>query len=397
MKQMFSILLALALFLLPLRTNADEDPAQALKEKHEPLVFAAMTQLTRYGCDDANLYRPEYFLRSSNAWNMLERFDSGWFTRCKSKTVSNLRAEHWTYVSATEFCVDVYCDFTCDYSYAYKTEVFPCAYHLCFRQTNATNDTWQVVDFFNITLDSEIEYAQKLTDENEGIMVYPVTGPSYIGYMAVIDDPSRVFVGTIDYFGSTAKGMRIDKLTAKYSAVGGINGGGFSDSGGTGTGGQPSGLIISNGNLLRKHSPNSESSSVVIGFDQNDTLIVGKYSSIDSLNLRDAMAFNAALIVDGKNMTNDIRRLTLTTRTAIGQDADGRVLMLVIEGRQPNSLGASFADLAQIMLEFGAINAGNLDGGTSTTLYLNNASVYSGYRLDCSRNIPAAFLIKPVS
>ena len=70
--------------------------------------------------------------------------------------------------------------------------------------------------------------------------------------------------------------------------------------------------------------------------------------------------------------------------------------MLVIKGREPDSLGATLDELTEIMLQFGAVNAANLDGGTSTCLYLNGESIYSGFRLDCSRSIPTAFLIAPV-
>ena len=48
--------------------------------------------------------------------------------------------------------------------------------------------------------------------------------------------------------------------------------------------------------------------------------------------------------------------------------ADGAVLMLVIDGRQPHSLGATYKDCIDVMLEYGAVNAGNLDGGSSTIL-----------------------------
>ena len=140
------------------------------------------------------------------------------------------------------------------------------------------------------------------------------------------------------------------------------------------------------------------SSSVVIGFDENDKLIVGKYKSneIEGLKLRDAMAFNYALVQDGAAVQNKNVKVAYTTRTALGQDADGRVLMLVIKGREPDSLGATLDELTEIMLQFGAVNAANLDGGTSTCLYLNGESIYSGFRLDCSRSIPTAFLIAPV-
>ena len=75
----------------------------------------------------------------------------------------------------------------------------------------------------------------------------------------------------------------------------------------------------------------------------------------------------------------------LNPRTAFGQRSDGAVLLLIIDGRQTHSLGASLKDLSQVMLAFGAVNAGNLDGGGSTALYydgeiLNNCTSIYGMR-----------------
>ena len=83
----------------------------------------------------------------------------------------------------------------------------------------------------------------------------------------------------------------------------------------------------------------------------------------------------------------------LNPRTAIGQRSDGAILMLVIEGRQPNRLGATMTDLAQIMLDFGAMNACNLDGGSSSMMwydgrYINNTASVIGIR-----PIPTSFLV----
>ena len=56
-------------------------------------------------------------------------------------------------------------------------------------------------------------------------------------------------------------------------------------------------------------------------------------------------------------------------RTAIGLLADGRALLLVVDGRQPAwSVGMSLEELARLFLEFGAVDAINLDGGGSTTM-----------------------------
>ena len=68
--------------------------------------------------------------------------------------------------------------------------------------------------------------------------------------------------------------------------------------------------------------------------------------------------------------------------------------MLVVQGRQPDSFGASFENLQDVMLAFGAVNAGNLDGGHSSAMWLADECVYSGYPIEVSRNMPGAFLIK---
>ena len=63
-------------------------------------------------------------------------------------------------------------------------------------------------------------------------------------------------------------------------------------------------------------------------------------------------------------------------RTAIGVLADGRALLLVVDGRQPAlSVGMSLEELAQLLVEFGAVDAINLDGGGSTTMVVDKAIV----------------------
>jgi hypothetical protein len=63
-------------------------------------------------------------------------------------------------------------------------------------------------------------------------------------------------------------------------------------------------------------------------------------------------------------------------RTAIGRLADGRILLLVVGGRQPyHSLGMTLVELAMLMRRLGATDALNLDGGGSTTLVVRGVVV----------------------
>ncbi len=57
-------------------------------------------------------------------------------------------------------------------------------------------------------------------------------------------------------------------------------------------------------------------------------------------------------------------------RTAVGIDADGRkLLILVVDGRSSVSRGYTMVELADMMVALGAENAINLDGGGSSAMY----------------------------
>lgn len=60
-------------------------------------------------------------------------------------------------------------------------------------------------------------------------------------------------------------------------------------------------------------------------------------------------------------------------RTALGITEDGRLLLVTVNGRQPNiSVGMSLAELGNLLMELGAVQAMNLDGGGSTTMVIRN-------------------------
>ena len=235
---------------------------------------------------------------------------------------------------------------------------------------------------------------QPMSDE-DGIQVYEVKGGTYHGYMMIVQDPSRVTVGVCrDEFTASA-GLELYQLAERYDAVAAINGGAFSDSGGQGNGGQPIGLVVSEGKLMHKAQP-SNYRNLVIGFTEDDILVFGKWSTEQAYKwkLRDAVVFGPALVMNGEAL--DVKGISsgLNPRTAIGQRADGSVLLLVIDGRQANSLGATFSDLIKVMLDFDAVNAANLDGGSSSLLYYNGDYVNNGVVLTGSRHLPTAFIVR---
>ena len=134
----------------------------------------------------------------------------------------------------------------------------------------------------------------------------------------------------------------------------------------------------------------------IIGFNKENVLIVGKMTGNQAVNMgiRDAVCFGPTLIVNGNPLTVAGAGSGLNPRTAIGQRADGTVLLLVIEGRQATSLGASYNDLIRVMLEYGAVNAANLDGGSSSVMYNKSELINSNASFIGLRKVPTAILIR---
>lgn len=226
------------------------------------------------------------------------------------------------------------------------------------------------------------------------IEVLDVSGATYTGKLMIIRDPSRVFVGTVPVFGD-GDGQKVDVMCTRYDAVAGINGGEFVDGDVTSTA-MPVGLVISQGEMLNGAV---DGSYHVTGFTEDNVLVVGNMTGQEALDLklRDAVHINnnigPFLIINGE--LQDVSGVGggLNPRTAIGQRADGAVLLLAIDGRQANSLGASFSDLMNIMNEYGAINASTMDGGTSTQMCYNGKVINHPYSPWGARECPTAFLV----
>lgn len=220
-----------------------------------------------------------------------------------------------------------------------------------------------------------------------------VNGSTFKGKMLIVNDPSRVYVATPEAFNLPSGGMRVEEMCRRDDALAGVNGGGFLDENGVGDGGCPIGLVISNGVMM---NGSSSQGSDVIGFDRENRLVVGHMTDQEALDrgIRDAVNFGPILIVNGEPVQVAGSGGGLNPRTAIGQRADGAVLLLVIDGRQTHSLGASYKDLIEVMIEFGAINAANLDGGSSSLMCYEGEIITTCASLYGSRKIPTAFLVR---
>ena len=253
---------------------------------------------------------------------------------------------------------------------------------------NSTVDTLEVTDESLIVIPTAEEIAAD--SEREPLEIIDIAASTYKGKLMIVRDPSRVVMAVPPVLGANGEGVQISKLVENEGGVAGINAGGFIDVGGVGNGGEPLGIIIKDGKLLYDGG-----SSIVVGFDKDD--IVGWMSAQQAMekNIRDACSFGPVFIVNGKRSDVAGTGGGLNPRTCIGQTADGSVLLLTIDGRQATSIGATYEDCINILEEYGAVNAANLDGGSSTVMYYNGEIINVSASVYGPRKLPSAFVVLP--
>lgn len=231
-----------------------------------------------------------------------------------------------------------------------------------------------------------------LTDEDgDGIILQEVTGEGYCGYMMVVLDPSRVIMGSVPQsYG--AQGYTVEQYVRHFDAVAGVNGGGFDDPNGKGNGSVPDGMAVFDGQIYYAEKGCRQGFA---GFDSRHILHVGSFTAEDirAKDIRYGASYGPVLVVNGEAVDPDILGSGVNPRTAIGQRSDGAVLLLVIDGRQVSSLGATFTDLAEVFLSYGAVNACNLDGGSSSMMWYQDEYINSSASVIGIRPIPTSFVV----
>ena len=225
-------------------------------------------------------------------------------------------------------------------------------------------------------------------DYPDGLYIEEVKGKTFNAYVMVIQDPSKVYMATSSTpFSKDKPGLRVNEAIAKEGAIAAINAGAFFDNGTSDpvVGSVPEGLVIAGGEVLWKTGQAPENGFV--GFNYDNQMIVDHSmtaSRAKELNIRDGCCFGPALIINGTiNQKAYSSNSGFNPRTAIGQRADGAVIFVCIDGRQAGSLGGSYKDIINIMVEYGAVNACNLDGGSSTVMVYEDQ--YGRYDSDTDR------------
>ena len=259
-----------------------------------------------------------------------------------------------------------------------------------------------------IAVDTEVEG----NFDANGIEIAEVNGRSFYGTMMIVADPAKVIVGTTYPWGEYGK--ELDQLVTMHGAVGGVNGGLYAAD--MNKGGKPYGVCVSKGEILL-NDPSGWTGLYMIGMDNKNILRIESISGwtptqfknyVEEQGIRDAVAFQdeasdsnnhfVPLVINGEPRQLNGAGSGANPRTVIGQRADGAMLLFVTDGRGASGhLGATAQDLINVMLQFGAVNAANLDGGSSSSMYYDGEYLMTSvtlYYANSSWRLPTSFLVK---
>ena len=248
-------------------------------------------------------------------------------------------------------------------------------------------------------------------DYPDGIRIERVYGDTYTAHVMLVRNPADVYLATsTDRFSTSIPGTRINNEIETEGAIAAINGGAFNDDGTINAyvGSLPIGLTVSKGEIVWD---DGQSYWGFAGFNEDNVLIVANTMSAKQakeLKIRDGCCFGPVLLMNGVvNDSQFSRNSGYNPRTAIGQRSDGTVIFVCIDGRQAGSLGGTYADIINIMVEFGAVNACNLDGGASSVMLYRDTygrytepgevAMINNHALlqEAPRKMPTFFMVRP--
>lgn len=193
-------------------------------------------------------------------------------------------------------------------------------------------------------------------------------------YLVAIYDPKRVHAVSVK---NLKGGSILTDIAKENEAIVAINGGGYSWSNY-----MPSGLIVSEGTF--KYASSKEE-HITGGFNEDGVLLLGAFNKqqIEEKNIKEALSFGPILISNGTPIKIvGTGGSGLNPRTVLAQRKDGIVLFLVVNGYGQKLSwkgrgGVYLNDLLIILERYGAYNAINMDGGSSSTLAIEGKLINS--------------------
>jgi exopolysaccharide biosynthesis protein len=252
-------------------------------------------------------------------------------------------------------------------------------------------------------------------DDGDGLILVPITAHTFSASLLVIRDPSNIHLSSSYPWSTDARernGLTVGQHCEQSNAIAGINAGEYVTSG-TNWGGKPVGVVVEDGEILYNGPTYGD---VMVGFNEDTVLVVKDVGGMSAASFQnyvtenhitDAASFKdisggninhfTKLIINGEAVELGGKGSGANPRTAIAQCADGTVLFLCTDGRGTGGhLGATGQDLIDLLIQYGAVNAANLDGGSSSALFFNGEYTTGSTHMlyaDTSRNVPTAFVV----
>lgn len=247
-------------------------------------------------------------------------------------------------------------------------------------------------------VDPYIEEGYELLEK--GLYLKEVSGSNWKGWLMLIKDPKRVRIE--DTRRQFVCGQKVMTMIENAGAVAGINGGGFSDGPNyDSNGGTPAGMVIENGVLVFPTDEESIKNEVfsMVGMNSDGILVLRRCTPQWALenDIVSAVTFNPFIIVNGEGIVKSgTGGWGIAPRTAIGQRKTGEIIFLVIDGRQVgHSIGVDLLPIQETLLAEGCINAGMMDGGSSTVMIYNKEFV-NRPSLGFERYINNCWVVMPI-
>ena len=200
-------------------------------------------------------------------------------------------------------------------------------------------------------------------DAKNGILAVRIREELFRGVLILGKYPDRLSCAAAENWG--IEGQTAGQIAAAHGALVAMTASGFRDSEKEGT--AQTGAAMCGGVPYGEHLKPGYKRIELRG---DDRLYVVDAPDEFHPDCTDASEWSPALIVDGQTVvTKEDHYNARNPRCCLGQTADGTVLMLCIEGRYLDSLGATAPECAEVLARYGAYQAMNLDGGTSAILW----------------------------
>lgn len=240
-------------------------------------------------------------------------------------------------------------------------------------------------------------------NDNTKVERQTIEGENYTGIALIISNPYKVHVGVSQKLAcvtgkDVGEGQKTSQMARSYDAIAAINGGSFKDDSDaakwTQNGGNPQGIIISQGKTLFSDADRYNDYLDVAAIGSDGKLIVGMHTleELENAGVQDALNFGPSLIIDGQKQS--VKDIGNRPKTLIGQRADGAIVLVVLDPKNGGQMSASITEAQDVMETLNCINATNLDGGKSTTMYYDGKIINNPTFATGERKIASGFIVE---